>query len=62
MALGLKVVDTNGNRLTFVHATGRHFVKFINGFTFNVGYIMVGFTQRKQGLHDLIAGTYVMKT
>jgi uncharacterized RDD family membrane protein YckC len=62
MALGLKVVDTNGNRLSFLHATGRHFAKMINGFTFNIGYMMAGFTARKQGLHDLIAGTYVIKT
>jgi uncharacterized RDD family membrane protein YckC len=62
MALGLKVTDKNGNRLTFMHATGRHFAKLINGFTMNIGYIMVGFTERKQGLHDMIAETYVIKT
>jgi uncharacterized RDD family membrane protein YckC len=62
MALGLKVVDKNGSRLSFLHATGRHFAKMINGFTFYIGFIMAGFTERKQGLHDLIAGTYVVKS
>jgi uncharacterized RDD family membrane protein YckC len=62
MALGLKVVDKNGNRLSFLHATGRHFAKIINGFTFYIGFIMAGFTERKQGLHDLIAGTCVVKS
>ena len=62
MALGLRVVDKNGNRLSFLHATGRHFAKLINGFTMNIGYIVAGFTERKQGLHDMIAGTYVIKS
>jgi uncharacterized RDD family membrane protein YckC len=62
MALGLKVIDTHGNRLTFAHATGRHFAKILNSFTLQIGYLMVGFTQRKQGLHDLITGTYVIKS
>jgi uncharacterized RDD family membrane protein YckC len=62
MALSLKVTDKEGRRLTFLHATGRHFAKFVNGFTMNIGYIMAGFTDRKQGLHDMIAGTYVIRT
>jgi uncharacterized RDD family membrane protein YckC len=62
MALSLKVTDKEGRRLTFLHATGRHFAKFVNGFTMNIGYIMAGFTDRKQGLHDMIAGTYVIRS
>jgi uncharacterized RDD family membrane protein YckC len=61
MALGLRVITKEGNRLSFLHATGRHFAKMINNFTFYVGWIMAGFTERKQGLHDIIAGTYVVK-
>jgi uncharacterized RDD family membrane protein YckC len=61
MALSLKVTDKNGNRLSFLHATGRHFAKIINNLTLLVGWIMAGFTDRKQGLHDMIAGTYVIK-
>lgn len=61
MALGLKVTDTQGNRITFLRATARYFAKWINGFTLYIGYIMAGFTDRKQGLHDMIASTYVIK-
>ncbi len=62
MALGLKVTDKEGRRLSFLHATGRHFAKLINGFTLGIGWILAGFTERKQGLHDMIAGTYVIKS
>jgi len=62
MALGLKVTDLEGRRISFARATGRHFAKFISGMIFLVGYIMAGFTQRKQALHDMIAGTLVQRT
>ena len=61
MACGLIVTDTNGARLSFLHATGRHFAKFISSFTFLIGYIIAAFTERHQALHDFIAGTYVLK-
>jgi len=62
MALGLKVTDLYGNRISFARATGRHFAKYLSGFIFMVGYIMAGFTERKQALHDMVAGTLVMRT
>lgn len=61
-ALNLKVTDELGNRISFARATGRFFAKIISYFTFEIGYIMAGFTARKQALHDMIAGTLVMKT
>lgn len=61
MALGLMVTDRNGRRLSFAHATGRHFAKFVNHFTMGIGWLIAGFTQRKQGLHDFIAGTCVIR-
>lgn len=60
-ALGLKVTDDFGNRITFLRATGRHFAKWISFMTLCIGFIMIGFTERKRGLHDIIAGTLVMK-
>ena len=48
-------------RLSFGHATGRFFAKMISGFTFGIGYVMAGFTERKQALHDMIAGTLVLR-
>ena len=62
MIFSLKVTDLNGNRISFARATGRHFAKYISGFIFMIGYIMAGFTERKQALHDMIAGTLVQKT
>ncbi|MGA7295692.1 MAG: RDD family protein [Terriglobales bacterium] len=59
MICGLKVTDLNGNRISFERATGRHFAKWLSGMILCIGYIMVGFTERKQGLHDLLAGTLV---
>lgn len=61
-AFNLKVTDEGGNRISFERATGRFFAKFISNFTFDIGYIMAAFTARKQALHDMIAGTLVMKT
>lgn len=61
MALGLRVVDEQGNRISFARATGRFFAKFISTIILMIGYLMVAFTERKRGLHDMIAGTLVIK-
>ena len=61
MALGLVVTDEMGNRISFGRATGRYLAKFVSAFILMIGFIMVGFTERKQGLHDMIAGTLVTK-
>ena len=62
MAVGLKVTDEQGQRISFGRATGRYFSKIISSMILFIGYIMVGFTARKQGLHDMIAGTLVTRT
>ena len=61
MALGLIVTDANGDRLSFSRASLRFFLKIISNAVFMIGYIMAGFTARKQALHDIIANTYVVK-
>jgi len=58
--LGIKVTDMNGDRIGFGKATGRHFGKFISGIMLFAGFIMVAFTQKKQGLHDIMAGCLVV--
>jgi uncharacterized RDD family membrane protein YckC len=60
--LNLKVTDEAGNRISFGRASGRFFAKIVSDLIFSIGFIMVAFTARKQGLHDMIAGTLVMKT
>ena len=62
IALGLLVTDLQGQRVSFGRASGRFFAKIITGLIpFFIGYIMAGFTEKKQALHDLIAGCLVLK-
>ena len=61
MALGLVVTDLAGGRLTFGRATGRYFAKIVSSLTLMIGYLMQPFTERRQALHDLLAGTLVIK-
>jgi uncharacterized RDD family membrane protein YckC len=60
MALGIKVADMSGNRISFGRATGRYFAKIISSLTLTIGYMMAGFTQQKQALHDIVAGCLVI--
>lgn len=59
LATQIRVTDLDGNRISFERATGRYFAKSLSIIALGVGYIMVGFTSRKQGLHDRLAGTLV---
>ncbi len=61
MALGLKVTDMDGNKVSFGRATGRYFGKIISGLIFMIGYILAGLTEKKQALHDLIADCLVVR-
>jgi len=61
MICGLVVTDETGGRISFGRATGRHFAKILSAIILCIGFIMVGLTQRKQGLHDLLAKTLVIK-
>ncbi|HEY0701784.1 MAG TPA: RDD family protein [Candidatus Acidoferrales bacterium] len=62
MALGLIVTDLNDRPVTFARATGRFFAKLITGLIpLGIGYIMAGFTEKKQALHDMIASSLVLK-
>ena len=62
MIFGMKVTDLYGNRISFARATGRHFAKILSGMILCIGFIMVGITERKQGLHDILAGTLVRRS
>jgi uncharacterized RDD family membrane protein YckC len=61
IALGIQVTDLNGNRVSFGRALGRNLAKILSGLILYIGFIMAAFTERKQGLHDMIAGTLVVK-
>ena len=61
--LNLIVTDLNGNRVSFGRASGRFFSKIITGMIpFGIGYIMAGFTEKKQALHDMIASCLVLRS
>jgi uncharacterized RDD family membrane protein YckC len=60
LALGLAVTNLSGGRISFGRATGRYFGKIISGMIMMLGYIMAGFTERKQALHDIMASCLVV--
>lgn len=61
-ALSLRVTDMNGQRLSFGHASGRFFAKIVTALIpFAIGWIIAGFTEKKQAVHDFIAGTLVVR-
>jgi uncharacterized RDD family membrane protein YckC len=57
----LVVTDTSGNRISFAKANARFWSKIISGAIFAIGYIMAAFTEKHQALHDMVAGTLVVK-
>lgn len=61
LAVGLIVTDLNGGKLDFSKALVRNLGKILSNFIFLIGYIMAAFTEKKQGLHDIIAGTLVVQ-
>jgi uncharacterized RDD family membrane protein YckC len=60
LALGIRVTDMQGARISFPRALGRYLAKYLSAIILCIGFVMVAFTRRKQGLHDLIAGTLVL--
>lgn len=58
--MGIKVTNLNGERISFLNATGRFFGKFLSGIIILIGFIMAAFTEKKQALHDMLASTLVL--
>ena len=59
--LGLKVIDAHGERLGMGRANARFWGKLLSCLVLGIGFFMVAFTRKKQGLHDMLARTYVLK-
>ncbi|QKS69925.1 RDD family protein [Paenalkalicoccus suaedae] len=59
--LGMKITSTDGERISVLRSLGRYISQFISGLIFLFGFIMIAFMKRKEGLHDLLAKTYVVK-
>ena len=60
LVVGIYVTDLQGQRISFGRATGRWFGKIISGAILLIGYLMAGFTEKKQALHDKMAGCLVL--
>ena len=61
MLLGIKVTDLQGHKISFGKASGRFFAKFLSVAIMYIGFLMAGWTSRKQALHDMVSGCLVMK-
>lgn len=61
-ALNLVVTDLEGNRISFGRASGRFFAKYVSMLTLCIGFILAGFTEKKQALHDMMAGCLVLRS
>jgi Predicted membrane protein/domain len=60
-SMRIKVVDLDGQRISFGQATGRHFGKFISAIIIFIGYFMMLWDEKRQTLHDKMAGTLMVE-
>ena len=61
LLLGVKVTDAEGNRISIGRSLGRFLGMFVSSFILGIGYLLAGVTKRRQALHDMIAGTLVVR-
>jgi uncharacterized RDD family membrane protein YckC len=60
MAVGIKVVRTDGTRISLARGVGRFFATILSSLTLGIGFLMAAFTERKQALHDMVCDTLVV--
>ena len=60
LLMRIVVTDLEGNKPSFARVTLRHFAKFISTLIILLGFLMIGLTKKRQGLHDKIAGCLVL--
>jgi uncharacterized RDD family membrane protein YckC len=61
MALGLKLIRSNGDKLSAGRIVGRYFSEWLSALILCIGYIMVAFDDEKRALHDRICDTRVVR-
>jgi len=61
MAVGIKIIRTDRSPITWANAILRYLGYIVSTLTLFIGFLWIAFDSRKQGLHDKIAGTYVVK-
>ncbi len=59
--LGIRVTDLDGAPISFARASGRHWAKLLSYIILYIGFMMAGWTEKKQGLHDMLANTLVIR-
>jgi len=62
MALRLKVVRPDGNKVSYGRACGRYFAEILSGMILAIGYIIAAFDEQKRSMHDRICDTRVIRT
>ncbi|NUO74008.1 MAG: RDD family protein [Frateuria sp.] len=60
LAMGIRVTDLEGRRISLARALGRYAAKIVSAMILLMGFLMVAWTRRKQGLHDMLANTLVL--
>jgi uncharacterized RDD family membrane protein YckC len=60
LLMRIVVTDLDGNKASFARVTLRHFAKIISTLIIFLGFLMIGLTRKRQGLHDKIAGCLVL--
>lgn len=60
-ACGLKVVRTDGSRVSYGRAFARYWARVLNGITCGITYLVIAFSAKKQGIHDMMCDTLVVK-
>ena len=61
MLLGLKIIRITGEEVGYARALVRWLAQGVGALLFGMGFLMVAFSRKKQGLHDKLAGTYVVR-
>lgn len=59
--MGIIVVNTSGEKISFKQAFIRYFMKTVSALILCIGYLMNLFTDKRQTLHDMVANVYVIK-
>ena len=61
MALGLKLIRSDGSPLSVGRIIGRHFAEWLSNLTLLIGYIIAAFDDERRTLHDRVCDTRVIK-
>ena len=60
-ALDIKITDEKLSKISFWRASGNYFVSYFSYLLLFIGFIMIAFTSRKQGLHNFISRTVCIR-